>query len=1006
MIGTSHYLNDQGPGTGRRTAPRSRVNSDAPSLDLNGQWKFRLLTGAPGTPGASDVLPRGEGVDDFARDHYDDSDWDLIAVPAHWVLQGDGKYGHPIYSNVAYPFPLDAPRVPDENPTGDYRRSFALPADFERASAVLLRFDGVESRYKVWINGVEIGVGSGSRLAQEFDITEALRPGVNRLAVRVHQWSAASYLEDQDQWWLPGIFREVTLLSRPVGALDDVWLDAAYDAETGEGSIVPSFSASPSAFPLRLSVPDLGIDLTWRSAAEITSLSVGVVEPWSAEVPRLYAATVAATGETVELRLGFRSVQIVGDRLTVNGKRVVFHGMNRHETHPDRGRVFDETDARADLLLMKQFNVNAIRTSHYPPHPRVLELADELGFWVILECDLETHGFSQYGWQGNPSDDPAWEDSYIDRIRRTVERDKNHPSIVMWSLGNESGTGSNLAAMSAWVHDRDPSRPVHYEGDYTGEYTDVYSRMYPSFAETASIGGGSTDQVLPDCDAAQSARQRSKPYLHCEYAHAMGNGPGGLAAYEELVDRFPRLHGGFVWEWRDHGLRATAPDGSSYFAYGGDFGERVHDGNFVMDGMVLSDGTPTPGLHEFKAVAAPIRLGMERDAMTGAVVLSITNKQHTADTSSYRYLWRIENDGVSVHSGETAIPVLQPGASATVTLTGVEVSVASSAESWLTLDAVLREDASWAPTGHLIATTQLDLTRTPFLRSVQRRDHIVVPDGSTDLASRAVTIGPAVFIGAELVELGGRTAGDLRLSIWRAPTDNDRVNLAAWLQAGLDRLEQRIEAVTASPGRLRIRSRYGAANSPAAFWTECAWKEVAPSTVRVRIDIVPSPGWAVAIPRIGVRLTLPREVDQVSWFGNGPGESYSDSLQAARVGLFDSGIDELAVEYARPQETGHRSGLRHLDLSVAGRQWLSVIAVPDERARRPGFTLSRHTAEDLTAAAHPYELVPSQNTYLYLDAAQHGLGSAACGPDVAPEFVLRAERRSLEFTFTVVPAAP
>jgi len=1003
MTGTSHYLNDRGPGAGRRSAPRSRVNSDAPSLDLNGQWKFRYLSGAPGTPGAPEVLPRGESIDDLARDDYDDSDWDSIGVPAHWVLQGDGKYGHPIYTNIAYPFPLDAPRVPDENPTGDYRRSFDLPADFEQASAVLLRFDGVESRYKVWVNEVEIGVGSGSRLAQEFDIIEALRPGTNRLAVRVHQWSAASYLEDQDQWWLPGIFRDVTLLSRPVGALDDVWLDATYNAETGEGIIVPSFSASPSAFPLRLSVPELGIDLTWRSAAEITSLSVGVVEPWSAEVPRLYPATVAATGETVALRLGFRSVQIVGDRFTVNGKRVVFHGMNRHETHPDRGRVFDETDARADLLLMKQFNVNAIRTSHYPPHPRVLELADELGFWVILECDLETHGFGQYGWQGNPSDDPAWKDSYLDRIRRTVERDKNHPSIIMWSLGNESGTGSNLAAMSAWVHDRDCSRPVHYEGDYTGEYTDVYSRMYPSFAETASIGGDGTDRVLQDCDAAQSVRQRSKPYLHCEYAHAMGNGPGGLDAYEELVDRFPRLHGGFVWEWRDHGMRATAPDGSSYFAYGGDFGERVHDGNFVMDGMVLSDGTPTPGLHEFKAVAAPIRLAMERDATTGAPVLSVTNKQHTADTSSYRFLWRVEQDGVPVDGGETAMSVLQPGGSATVTLT--EVSVASGSETWLTLDAVLREDASWAQAGHIIATAQLDLSPTPPLHSVERTDRIAVPDGSADPAFGAVTIGPAVFIGAELVELGGRAAGDLRLSIWRAPTDNDRVNVAAWHQAGLDRVEHRVEAVTASPGRLRIRSRCAAANSPAAFWTDCAWEEVEPSTVRVRIDIVPSQGWEGAVPRIGMRLTLPGEIDQVSWFGTGPAESYPDSSQAARVGRFDSGVDELAVEYARPQETGHRAGLRRLDLSVAGKRWLSVIASPDERSRRPGFTLSRHTAEEVTAAAHPHELATSENTYLYLDAAQHGLGSAACGPDVAPEFALRAERRSLEFTFTLAPVA-
>ena len=319
-------------------------------------------------------------------------------------------------------------------------------------------------------------------------------------------------------------------------------------------------------------------------------ITVGAVEPWSAETPRLYDVEIVATGETIRLRTGFRTVEIRGDRFLVNGRQVIFRGMNRHETHPVRGRVFDAEHARADMILMKQHNVNAIRTSHYPPHPEVLTLADELGFWVIDECDLETHGFVFSGWVDNPSDDVAWRDAYLDRIERTVERDKNHPSIVIWSLGNEAGTGVNLAAMAQWVRGRDPERPVHYEGDYTGAYTDIYSRMYPNLTETAAIGG--EHGPLLECGPAEARRVRSKPFLMCEYVHAMGNGPGAIAEYDELAEQYGRLHGGFVWEWRDHGLLTHAADGTPYYGYGGDFGEVVHDGNFVMDGMVLPDDSP------------------------------------------------------------------------------------------------------------------------------------------------------------------------------------------------------------------------------------------------------------------------------------------------------------------------------------------------------------------------------------------------------------------------------
>ncbi len=617
------HVDDLTPGSGRRTPPRARLRTDAPELSLDGDWDFRWAAG--GEP---------------------DGPWETLPVPSHWVLHGDGRYGRPWYTNVRFPFPIDPPHVPDENPVGEYRRTFAHPGwDVAR---VLLRVDGVESVYRVVLNGAEVGVGKGSRLVQEFDVTELLVPGRNEIVVRVHQWSSMSYVEDQDQWWLPGIFRDVTLLGRPRAGLDDVWLRTGY--ADGQGTVDPELTG---AFPVTVAIPELGVERRFASAADVTAFDVGSVEPWTAETPRLYDATVSSPDETVALRLGFRTVAIDGERFTVNGRPVTFRGMNRHETHPERGRVFDEAHARADLLAMKRSGVNAIRTSHYPPHHRVLELADELGFWVVLENDLETHGFEAIGWRGNPSDDPAWEAVYLDRIARTVERDKNHACVVMWSLGNEAGTGRNLAATAHWVHRRDPGRPVHYEGDHTAAYTDVYSRMYPSPAEVAAICADSG--VVPGLSPVETARVRTRPFVMCEYAHAMGNGPGALDTYDAQVDASPRHHGGFVWEWRDHGILTRTADGTPFFAYGGDFGEVVHDGNFVMDGMVLPDDTPTPGLAEFAAVNAPVTLAVTPTRLT------VVNRYHTLDTAHLRFVAVVEDDGAPRSETELAVPAVPAG---------------------------------------------------------------------------------------------------------------------------------------------------------------------------------------------------------------------------------------------------------------------------------------------------------------------------------------------------------
>lgn len=971
---------------------RSWLQSDAPMLSLDGDWKFRLLSGDPQAPASFDVLPAGEAVEAVATRDYDDSAWDTLPVPSHWVLHG---HGAPIYTNVQMPFPIDPPHVPDDNPTGDYRRTFALP-DWSDA-AVVLRFDGVESLFTVWVNGALVGTGVGSRLAHEYDVTSLVHPGENLIVVRVNQWSTASYVEDQDQWWLPGIFRSVTLRARPVGGLDDVWLRASY----ADGVGVLDAELIGASFPITVRVPELGVDVTWDSAGMVTAFEIDGVEPWSAEVPRLYDATVSNATETISLRVGFRTVEIRGDRFLVNGRQVTFHGVNRHETHPDRGRVFDEDFAREDLMQMKRFNVNAIRTSHYPPHPRLLDLADELGFWVVLECDLETHAFEKRGiaheeWRGNPSDDPAWREAYLERMERTVERDKNHPSIVLWSLGNESGSGANLAAMSAWVHERDPERPVHYEGDYTGAYTEVYSRMYSSIAETRAIGRDDDRSLLLGCSAAESARQRTKPFLLCEYVHAMGNGPGAIDQYEELVDEYPRLHGGFVWEWRDHGLRTTTLDGVEYYAYGGDFGEVVHDSNFVMDGMVLSDGTVTPGLHEWKHVVSPIRIRFDGDEIV------VENKRHTADLDDLEFRWNVTHDGHVGNSG-----VLDVGRVAPVDVVRVpRPNTAIQGETWFTIEAVLRADASWAQAGHVIVAEQLELAAGPAV-----------------LWPRS---GPAVdgVAHGQITSLAGLPVSGPRAELWRAPTDNDEGGSALheggygsydradpwsnsglgalapssadlWRHAGLDRLSARVAEILPA-GR---RVHYAAADSKQALLSHERWSSDGDALV-LRVDLVPTGDWRMHWPRVGVRFQLPTSVDRAEWFGAGERESYSDSRRSALVGRYTADVDDLVVDYARPQESGHRSGLRDLTIFESGSPWLRIETAPDAQGRRPGFTLRRHTAEQVTGAGHPHELPESNAVYLWLDAAQNGLGSRACGPDVWPDHILRPEARSLTVRFS------
>jgi beta-galactosidase len=953
------YHEDPRPTSGAR-APRAWFSSDAQALDLSGGWRFRLS-------------PRADGDSDFAAVDFDDAAWATLPVPAHWQLHGAGA---PAYTNTAYPFPVDPPHVPTENPTGDHRLVFRLPAGWAAARTVL-RFEGVDSCLRVWLNGRELGTGTGSRLPVEFDATEALRlSGDNVVAVRVHQWSAASYLEDQDMWWLSGIFRPVMLLARPADALDDYFVHADYEHATGRGRL-----RADTDVAARLTVPELDVDV---AAGE--TVGIAAVEPWSAESPRLYDGLLTSAGERVPLRIGFRTTRVQDGVLTINGRRVLFRGVNRHEFHPDLGRALPEEVMLEDVLLMKRHNINAVRTSHYPPHPRFLELCDEYGLYVIDECDLETHGFVHVGWRGNPADDPRWRDALVDRMRRTVERDKNRPSVVLWSLGNESGTGRNLAAMAEWTRRRDPSRPLHYEGDWSCADVDVYSRMYASHAEVDRIG---RREEQPLADAELDARRRAMPFILCEYAHAMGNGPGGLWEYQRLFETYPRCQGGFVWEWIDHGLRKRTRDGREFFAYGGDFGEPLHDGNFVADGLLFPDRTPSPGLLEYKKVIEPVRI-----APHPAGGVQVTNLHDVRDLSHLAFVWSLQTEGLTVASGTFEVPPLAPGSSATLpppSLPGTD------RESWLTVRAVLAADEPWAPAGHEVAWGQLAVPWTAAPTQRPPAGGLPVPAGER------IELGPGVFDPSDgrLLRIGEVEVDGPRLDVWRAPTDNDRAPHGeavepSWRHLGLHRVEHRVDGVAVEGAELVVRTRVAPAATDLGILTTYRWS-APPHGLRLTVQVRPQGAWPCPLPRLGLRMSLPARFRRVEWFGRGPGEAYADTGRAARIGRFDDTVEALQTPYVYPQENGNRGDVRWATLSDDHGQGVRLEGEPTFE-----FTARPWTTEQLDQARHTTDLVAGDRVWVNLDHAQHGMGSASCGPGVLAGY--RLDPVATTFTVLLAPA--
>lgn len=949
--------------------PRAQRRSNARILSLNGTWRFRLSPTADGFGDPGELSTEG----------YDDSSWDEIRVPSHWVLEevtlpGEGEarsllktHDGPLYTNTAYPIPLDPPHVPTENPTGDYRHVFDMPPGWENVS---VRIQGADSLASLWLNGTHLGWASGSRLPFEVPAT-SLKEGKNVLLVRVHRWSAGTYLEDQDMWWLPGLFRDVELVEHPEQGVEDFFVHADYDPDTGEGIL-----RVDSTTPGFVDIAELGVRIRTGETIRVAA------EPWSAEKPRLYRGCLATPGEQVDLAVGFRRIEICEGILYANGRPLMMKGVNRHEHDWERGRSLDFDTMRHDVIMMKQANINAVRTSHYPPHPYFIELCDELGLWVVEECDFETHGFIYAGWEGNPPNDPRWFPAMESRITRMVERDKNHPSVIVWSLGNESMAGTGFDLVEQWIRERDPHRPLHYERDPKFANSDFASTMYPSLEALEKIGRREEPRPEGISDE-EYQRVRSLPFLVCEYAHAMGNGPGALHDYQEILDRYERFCGAFIWEWIDHGFRATDDDGNVFIMHGEHVaGYEPQGGRYCLDGLLFADRSPSPALAEVAQVFSPIGIDIDGDNGTAR----IRNAYHSLSSDHLVFTWKLECDGIPVDKGLLSVPTVGAGDSALVPLEDALDKIHAPGpihpgQWWLTITASIKEATPWAPGGHIVGRQQ---TRVASIAEVTPVGTPTLVRGDTMLQ-----VGPVCLKETgELVSIGGIPTTDLQIDVYRAPTENDwgqgvLNDLAStWHAVGLDRFKQRIDAVTVGNNSVSVTGRSGPAAHPHAVAFTYTWTGFKDSA---RLDIATdfTGPWAdtpylhrtIVPPRIGVRLGLPTEYDHLMWLGWGPGETYCDSRQGATWGRFSATIDQLQTEYAVPQENGNRMDTHMAYLSGHGIAPLTIKGCPSF-----DLTVRRWTSQDLAKARTPQDLHDSGRVWVNIDAMQQGIGSAACGP--------------------------
>ena len=973
-------------------------------VSLNGEWSFHWSP----NPAQRPV--------DFFRPDYDVSSWKLTPVPANWQLHG---YDYPIYTNIRYPWgEADPPRVPhDFNPVGSYRRTFTVPEGWA-GRQVYVQFGGVSSAFYLWINGHEVGYSEDSRTPAEFNITQYLVPGENILAAEVYRYSDGSYLECQDFWRLSGIFRDVDLVSFPDLHIRDFQVhtdfDASYrDAELGIDVWVRNLGEASQPFTVHGQLFDdqgkvvadgLSASGAVGAGGEVTvRLDRTMANPpkWSAEDPNLFRLVLTlrdqggAVIQAVSCNVGFREVEIKGGQLLVNGVAILIKGTNRHEHDPDRAHVMTTDLMVRDIRLMKQSNINAVRTSHYPDVPEWYDLCDRYGLYLIDEANIESHGVG-YDPDTTLGNNPEWQKAHLDRTIRMVERDKNHPSIIIWSLGNEGGDGVNFTATSTWIRQRDPSRPVHYERAELGPNTDIYCPMYARIEEIVEYAKARDD----------------RPLIMCEYAHSMGNSDGNLKEYWAAIQSHERLQGGFIWDWVDQGLRQPVPGrpGEFYFAYGGDFEPPgvYNDDNSGCDGLVSADRVPDPGLYEVKKVYQYITV-TPVDLDRGE--LSISNGYAFISLDGFVGFWELKADDVIIASGRLPALDLPPGQSREVTIPLPKISPLPGVEYWLDLSFRLARDASWAARGHEVAWEQfrlgleaeapaIDEAGMPPLDVADAGGQITVTgDGFAARFDRATgTLASLLANGVELIRSGPRP------NFWRAPTDNDRGNdmpkrCAAWREASQGWKVTSCAVRRLGPAKVEVTAEGEAVNG--IVTSKVAYTVFGSGDIAVEQSMMPIRAELPEVPRFGMQITIPGGFETVTWYGRGPQETYWDRKSGARVGLYSGSVDEQFVDYCEPQENGNKTDVRWLALTNDAGTGLMVVGEP-----LVGFSVHHFTAGDIESAKHGYQIERRDDITLSVDKEQTGVGGDDSWGALPHEaYTLRPEPMSYSFRLRPIKAS-
>lgn len=961
--------------------------------NLNGVWKFMFLD-------APEYSPEG-----FFNSDFDVTKMDDITVPGNWQLQGYGKMH---YSDLWYNFPINPPYVPTENPTGIYKRTFFVEESY-RDKKIIIRFCGVDSAYHLWINGKEVGYSKVARNESEFDITDLIRVGEeNDVTVRVYQWSDGTYLEDQDMWWESGIFRDVELIGVPKDGINDYKVIADLDDEYKNGIFkVEAFLRTTKEVNVTFELVDAGENTVFtktvvaKEGKACIDEVIADVNHWTAETPYLYKLfmTVEDDGQIVEVipqNVGFRNIRLNGETFLVNGVAIKFKGVNRHDYSPQNGRVVSREEIEKDIILMKQFNINAIRTSHYPNSYYLYDLCDEYGMYLIAETDLECHGFELTGDYKWITDDPSWELAYVSRMTRMIERDKNHPAIIFWSLGNESAFGCNFSKMTDVAHEMDPTRLVHYEGDFDVESADVYSTMY------TWIENPKKPYLMKDI-----IEKSKKPHIHCEYCHAMGNGPGNLKDYQDLVYAHDKLQGGFVWEWFDHGIESFTESGEKYYRYGGDFGDDPSNKDFCIDGLIMPDRTPSPGLYEYKKVIEPITTTAV-DIQKG--IINLLSRYDFANLDRFNLVYKVMEDDVILQTGFMAVPSIEARANKDITLPYdlSAIKVKPGAHYYVNISYQLREDTSYASSGHELATAQFELplykegivVRPEGILNVEKEHttlHVKGANFSLDFNLVNGNLMNIVRDGMQVLSKGPR------LTLWRAPISNDMEIIDKLKKVYFLHLEHEVVMnidyhMEGNILKVEVDTINSTTNSAWHFKTKYVYTVCPSGDILIDVEGTPSGRVDLApdmLPRIGVSMHLDKSMEHVRYFGMGPGENYADSKEAAQMGLYANTVDGLFTNYVIPQENGNHMGCKWV--SMTNDRGMGLLASTEGDFN---FSASWYEDKDLDDAKHTCDLVKRDYIVFNVDYKQNALGTNSCGQWQLDKYRAKFEDFKLSFRLT------